>query len=136
MDDRPSISAAVLRILVGIAVVAIGLVRIGGSANLVDDLRRAGLGIASYGTALGVVEVVCGVVLVLGLAPRLAALILFVDAAAAAVREWRTDGLAPGLVAPVLLAFLLFVLLASGGGRWRLIDRIDPAPPRRLLPRD
>ena len=37
----------------------------------------------------------------------------------------RIDG-GPHLVVPPVLALLCLVLVARGGGRWQLLDRIDP----------
>jgi hypothetical protein len=32
-----------------------------------------------------------------------------------------------------LLGVLCLILLIAGGGRWALVDRLDPAPPRQLI---
>ena len=61
----------------------------------------------------------------LGLATRLGALILCLDMLGAVATAGRVDG-GVHLVAPPVLALLCLVLVARGGGRWQLLDRVDP----------
>ena len=70
-------------------------------------------------------EVVCGLLILLGLATRLGALIVGVDMLGAVATAGRVDG-GPHLVVPPVLALLCLVLVARGGGRWQLLDRLDP----------
>ena len=71
-------------------------------------------------------EIVCGLLILLGLATRLGALLLCLDMLGATATAGRIDG-GVHLVAPPVLALLCLVLVARGGGRWQLLDRLDPA---------
>ena len=136
MEDKPSIMAAFLRVIVGAGFIALGVERFLRHDTAMDDLQRWGVPQPSAGVyVLGGIEVVCGVLLVLGLLPRLAALILAIEMVAAMFVAGRVDGVLYLLVPGLILIFLL-ILIGSGGGRWTLVDRIDPAPPRRLEPRE
>jgi|SRR3954447_4915627 putative oxidoreductase len=133
MEDKPSILAAFIRVLLGAAFIVVGADRYSKHAAAASDLDRWGLPSPSA-TAylLGGLEIVCGVLLLIGLVPRLAALLLGLDALAMLLTAGRTDGGLQWALWGVLLFFSL-VVVAAGGGRWALIDRIDPAPPRRLV---
>ena len=48
-----------------------------------------------------------------------------VDMLGAVATAGRVDG-GPHLVVPPVLALLCLVLVARGGGRWQLLDRLDP----------
>ena len=67
-----------------------------------------------------------------GILPRFAALVLGLDMLGAILTAGRIDG-GPHLILPPLLGVLCLIIVIAGGGRWALVDRIDPAPPRRLL---
>jgi|SRR5579862_3135188 len=147
MEDRPSILITFIRILVGGVFVVAGADKLTEHSKHVIDFTRWDLPSPSaFVYVVGGLEIVCGVLLVIGLAPRLAALLLAIDMVGALLTLRSVDGgvewLLPGQtfvvpavewVVPAVLLFLLIVLVAAGGGRWALIDRIDPAPPRRLV---
>ena len=63
--------------------------------------------------------------MLLGLATRLGALVLCVAMLGAVATAGRVDG-GFHLVAPPVLALFCLVLVARGGGRWQLLDRVDP----------
>jgi putative oxidoreductase len=147
MEDRPSILVTFIRILVGGVFIVAGLDKLAEHSKHVIDFTRWDLPSPSaFVYLVGGLELICGVLLVIGLAPRLAALLLAIDMVGALLTLRSVDGgtewLVPGQtyvvpavdwIVPAVLLFLLLVLLIAGGGRWALIDRIDPAPPRRLL---
>jgi putative oxidoreductase len=117
---------AVLRIAVGLAFVAIGASRLVDHAAAVEDLVRWGIpapDVVVY--ILAVLEVALGAVLVLGLSTRLAAGILLVEMLATVATAGRVER-GWFLVVPPLLALLSLILLARGGGRAQLLDRLDP----------
>ena len=116
-----------MRIVVGLAFIAAGLEKLTNHAQSASDFDRWGL--PSPSTC---VEIVFGVVLILGILPRFAALVLGCDMLGAILTAGRIDG-GPHLILPPLLGGLCLILLIAGGGRWALVDRLDPAPPRRLL---
>jgi uncharacterized membrane protein YphA (DoxX/SURF4 family) len=132
VEDKPSILAAFVRIAVGVVFAVAGSDKFTAHASNTADFRRWGLPSPSaFAYAIGSLEIVCGVLLVLGLVPRLAGLLLACDMVGALLTAGRTDGGIQWAAPSVLLLFLLIVI-GSGGGRWALIDRLDPAPPRRL----
>lgn len=133
MEDKPSIPAAIVRIVVGLVFVFTGFSKFASHATEARHFRHWGLPAPSafvYG--VGVVELLAGVVLVLGLAPRLAALVLIVDMLGAMATAGRVDG-GVHLIVPALLIVGCLIVIGSGGGRWALVDRLDPAPPRILV---
>jgi putative oxidoreductase len=133
VEDRPSIPLALMRIVVGIAFIAAGAVKLSNHAQSASDFDRWGLPSPSaFSYAISTMEIVFGVVLILGILPRFAALVLGCDMVGALLTAGRIDG-GPHLILPPLLGVLCLILLISGGGRWALVDRLDPAPPRRLL---
>jgi putative oxidoreductase len=133
VEDRPSIPLALMRIVVGIAFIAAGAVKLSNHAQWASDFGRWGLPSPSaFSYAISTVEIVFGVVLILGILPRFAALVLCGDMVGAVLTAGLNDG-GPHLILPPLLGVLCLILLISGGGRWALVDRIDPAPPRQLL---
>jgi uncharacterized membrane protein YphA (DoxX/SURF4 family) len=74
---------------------------------------------------VGGIEVVCGVVLLLGLLTRAAALVLLLEMLVAVATAGRVDRGAQ-LVVPPLLALACMILVARGGGGWQLLDVLDP----------
>jgi uncharacterized membrane protein YphA (DoxX/SURF4 family) len=133
VEDRPSIPLALMRIVVGIAFIAAGLEKLTNHAQSASDFDRWGLPSPStFSYAISVIEIFFGFVLIFGILPRFAALVLGCDMLGAILTAGRIDG-GPHLILPPLLGVLCLILLIAGGGRWALVDRIDPAPPRRLL---
>jgi putative oxidoreductase len=147
VEDRPSLLITFIRFLVGGVFVVAGADKLVQHSKHVIDFTRWDLPSPSALVyVVGGLEVVCGVLLVIGLAPRLAALLLAIDMVGALLTLRSVDGgtqwLVPGQtyvvpavdwVVPAVLLLLLLVLVGAGGGRWALIDRVDPAPPRRLV---
>jgi uncharacterized membrane protein YphA (DoxX/SURF4 family) len=117
---------ALLRIAVGVVFIGAGVQKLSHRATATAHFHHWGLPSPStFSAVVSVLEIVCGLLLVLGLATRLAALILCVDMLGAVATAGRVDG-GVHLVGPPVLALLCLVLVARGGGRWQLLDRIDP----------
>jgi putative oxidoreductase len=117
---------ALLRIAVGAAFIGAGVQKLSARATWTEHFDHWGLPAPStFSTVIAVVEVVCGLLVLLGLATRLGALVLCIDMLGAVATAGRVDG-GQYLVAPPVLALLCLVLVARGGGRWQLLDRIDP----------
>lgn len=133
MEDRPSIPVALTRVFVGIAFIAAALVQLSQHAVQTGNFERWGL--PSPSTLVYVVaggELVLALILLLGILPRFAALVLLCEMVVALLTAGRADH-GPYYILPGLLAFLCLCLVIAGGGRWALVDRLDPAPPRRLI---
>ena len=80
------------------------------------------------------IEIVAGLILILGLATRFAALVLLVEMLVLAATAGRVDGGAE-LVTAGVLAFFCLILVARGGGGWQLLDVLDPpGGPRPIGP--
>lgn len=122
-----------MRVIVGAAFIVAGAEKLTNHAQTVVDFDRWGLPSPdTFSYAISAVEIVFGLVLIFGILPRFAALVLLGDMIGALATAGRIDG-GPHLILPPLLGVLCLILLIAGGGRWALVDRIDPAPPRRLL---
>jgi len=133
VEDRPSIPIALMRVVVGAAFIAAALQKLSDHAVSTSDFQRWGLpspSAFSYGTSA--LEIVFGLILILGILPRFAALVLLCEMIVALLTAGRIDR-GPYLILPGLLGFLCLILLITGGGRWALVDRLDPAPPRQLI---
>ena len=131
-DDQPAIGVALVRFALALLVIAAGVFQVQRHHAAVADARVWGLPSPSFsGIALPVLAIVLGVILLLGLAPRLAAwLILFL----ALLVMWvagRTDG-GFYLTLPPVIIVLALIVIGAGGGRWALVDRVDPPRQRRL----
>lgn len=117
---------ALLRIVVGAVFVAAGAQKLRDRPTATANFDAWGLPSPStFSLAIGVLEVVCGLLVLLGLATRFGALLLLFDMLGAVATAGRVDG-GMHLVAPPILALLCLILVARGGGRWQLLDRIDP----------
>jgi putative oxidoreductase len=117
---------ALLRIVIGILFIGTGVHKLGDRAASAADFDRWGLPAPSTAVlVVSALEVICGVLILLGLATRFGALLLCLDMLGAVATAGRIDG-GPHLVAPPVLALLCLVLVARGGGRWQLLDRLDP----------
>jgi putative oxidoreductase len=133
VEDRPSIPLALMRVVVGLVFIAAGVEMFTNHAQTAVDFGRWGLpspDAFSYG--ISAVEVVFGLVLIFGILPRFAALVLLAEMIGALATAGRKDG-GPWWILPSLLGVLCLILLIAGGGRWALVDRLDPAPQRRLI---
>jgi putative oxidoreductase len=131
MSRARRIVLAVLRVAVGVVFLGTAFQKLTRHTSTVADFRHWGLPSPSaFVYAIAIVELVCGLALVTGLATRLAALILLCDMLGAVATAGRVDGGRYILVPPILAALLL-VLAARGGGGWQLLDRLDPPPDAR-----
>ncbi len=120
---------AVIRVVVGLVFTGSGLQKLLDHELFTSRFDRWGLPEPS--TLVYVVagiEIVGGLVLLLGLLTRTAALVLLIEMLVAVGTAGRVDGGAQ-LVIPPVLALLCVILLARGGGGWQLLDVVDP--PRR-----
>jgi uncharacterized membrane protein YphA (DoxX/SURF4 family) len=117
---------ALLRIAIGAVFIGTGVHKLGDRTASAADFDRWGLPAPDTAVLLvSGLEVLCGVLILLGLVTRLGALVLCVDMLGAVATAGRVDG-GPHLVIPTVLALLCLVLVARGGGRWQLLDRVDP----------
>ena len=66
-----------------------------------------------------------------GLAPRLAAWLILIEAGLVMFVGGRTDG-GFYLTLPPVIIVLCLIVIGAGGGRWALLDRVDPPRQRRL----
>jgi uncharacterized membrane protein YphA (DoxX/SURF4 family) len=133
VEDRPSIPIALMRIVVGLAFIAAAVEKLLNHAQSATDFGRWGLPSPSaFSYGISAVEIVFGLILMFGILPRFASLVLLGDMVGAVLTAGRIDK-GPHLILPPLLGVLCLILLIAGGGRWALVDRIDPAPPRRLF---
>ena len=107
LRKRRSPLLALLRIVVGLAAIA------GGALLAPQWIAAAPLA-------------VLGLLLVIGIAPRLVALVLLAVVLAIVATLGRVDGGVP-LFGGAGLAVALLVLVARGGGPGALLDRVDPA---------
>jgi putative oxidoreductase len=133
VEDRPSIPVALMRVVVGAVFIAAAYVKLADHAQSAADFARWGLPSPStFSYAISAVEIVFGLVLIFGILPRFAALVLLGDMVGAFCTAGLHDG-GPHYILPPLLGVLCLILLIAGGGRWALVDRLDPAPPRQLI---
>jgi putative oxidoreductase len=133
VEDRPSIPLALMRVAVGLAFIAAGIEMLTNHTQTAVDFGRWGLPSPdAFSWAITATELLFGVILVLGILPRFAALVLLAEMIGALATAGPADG-GPYWILPSLLGVLCLILLIAGGGRWALVDRIDPAPPRQLF---
>jgi uncharacterized membrane protein YphA (DoxX/SURF4 family) len=92
----------------------------------VERFERWGFGAAAGEVAIivGVVEVVCGLMLLLGVAPRAAALALIGNMVGALVTAGRVDG-GQDVWLPLVTIAVLVAIVVGGAGRWSV--RVRPA---------
>jgi putative oxidoreductase len=117
---------ALLRFAIGLIFIATGVQKLRDRTASTADFSHWGLPAPS--TAVLVIsglEVICGLLILLGLATRFGALLVCLDMLGAVATAGRIDG-GVHLVVPPVLALLSLVLVARGGGRWQLLDRLDP----------
>ena len=131
-DDRPAIGVALVRFGLALLVLAVGVFQVQRHHAAVADARVWGLPSPDItGIALPVIAIVLGVVLLLGIAPRLAAWLILAEAVLVMIVAGRTDGGFYISLPPVFIVLALIVI-GAGGGRWALVDRLDPPRQRRL----
>ena len=125
---------AAIRIAIGILLASEGIRKLLDHDAYVARFDRWGLPEPSTLVwVAGAVETFCGVILILGLLTRAAALVLLVEMLVAVATAGRVDGGAH-LVVPPILALGCMILVARGGGAWQLLDVLDPpeARPRTI----
>jgi uncharacterized membrane protein YphA (DoxX/SURF4 family) len=133
VEDRPSIPVALMRVVVGAAFLVVAFQILSEHAQSITDFQRWGLPSPSaFSYAFCGVTIVFALILILGILPRFAALVLLAEMVVAILTAGRVDK-GPYLILPPLLGFLCLILVIAGGGRWALVDRLDPAPPRQLI---
>ena len=132
-DDRPAIGVALVRFGLALIVLVAGVFQLqrhgcgGGGCPRLGPARRP----TSPAVALPASAIVLGLVLLFGLAPRLAAWLILIEAVLVMILAGRTDG-GFYLTFPPVFIFLAVVVIGAGGGRWALVDRLDPPRQRRL----
>jgi uncharacterized membrane protein YphA (DoxX/SURF4 family) len=131
-DDRPAIGVALVRFGLALLVIAAGAGQAQRHHVAVTDARAWDLPAPNFtGIALPVLGVALGVVLLLGLAPRLAGWLILIEAVVIMVAAGRKDG-GFYITLPPVIIFLAVIVIGAGGGRWALVDRLDPPRQRRL----
>ena len=117
--DGQATKAFLIRVAAGLVFVAFSFGKFVRHAEEASAFDRYGLpwpGLFTY--AIGVTELVCGVLLVLGIAPRLVALVLAGNMIGAISTAGRIDGGPIHLgLAPLLLVGMLFLVWAGPGRR-------------------
>ena len=118
-------AAALVRIGAGIVFLVFGGAKFAHHQMEVDSFDDYGLPSPdAFVYVIGVVEVVGGLLLVLGLLTRLSALMMAGDMVGAIVAAGFTEGGVINLgLAPALLIAMLFLMWA-GPGRWSLDERL------------
>ena len=131
-DDRPAIGIALVRFALALLVIVAGVFQVQRHHAAVSDARTWGLPSPNVtGIALPVIALVLAAILLLGLAPRLAAWLILIEAGFVMWVGGRTDG-GFYLTLPPVIIVLCLIVIGAGGGRWALVDRVDPPRQRRL----
>jgi len=116
-----SIVLTIVRVLVGLAFIASGLLpKLIAPAMTIQSFERWGLPAPEvFVPVVGVLELVCGAALVLGVLTRYAAILLAANMVGAVLTAGLVDG-GMHLVAPPILAALSVLIAVLGGGRFQL----------------
>jgi uncharacterized membrane protein YphA (DoxX/SURF4 family) len=116
----------VLRVAAAAVFIPTGLGKFLNHDAYVERFERWGFGAAAGEVAIlvGVTEVVCGLMLLLGVAPRAAALALIGNMVGALATAGRIDG-GQDVWLPLVLIAVLAAIVAAGAGRWALL-RVPP----------
>ena len=131
-DDRPAIGIALVRFGLALLVIVAGVFQVQRHHAAVQDARVWGLPWPNFsGIAIPAAAIVLGVILLLGIAPRLAAWLILAEAILLMIAGGRTDGGFYISLPPVFM-LLALIVIGAGGGRWALVDRLDPPRQRRL----
>jgi putative oxidoreductase len=119
---------AVARIAAGLVFLAFGVAKFANHATELDAFRAYGLPLPeAFVYAVGVVEVVGGLLLILGLATRLSALVLAADMVGAIVVSGIKEGEPISLtLAPILLVVMLLLLWSDRAARPGLVSADRP----------
>ena len=121
-----------MRFGLALIVLAAGAFQVQRHHAAVADARVWGLPSPDFtGIALPASAIFLGVILLLGIAPRLAAWLILLEAVLVMFLAGRTDG-GFYLTFPPVFILLALIVIGAGGGRWALVDRLDPPRQRRL----
>ena len=125
---RPLWGTLVLRVALAALFIPVGLGKFVNHDAYTERFERWGFGAAAGEVAIlvGIVEVTCGLMLLLGVVPRLAALVLAGNMVGALVTAGRVDG-GQDIWLPLILIAALSAVILWGAGRWAL----TPATLRR-----
>jgi uncharacterized membrane protein YphA (DoxX/SURF4 family) len=117
----------VLRVVAAAVFIPIGLGKFVNHDAYVERFERWGFGAAAGEVAIlvGIVEVVCGLMLLFGAAPRAAALALIGNMIGALATAGRIDG-GQDIWLPLVMIAVLAAVVVAGGGRWAV--RAVPVP--------
>ena len=117
----------VLRLVAAAVFIPIGLGKFVNHDAYVERFERWGFGAAAGEVTIlvGIVEVVCGLMLLLGVAPRAAALALIGNMIGALATAGRIDG-GQDIWLPLVMIAVLAAIVVGGAGRWTL--RVVPIP--------
>lgn len=115
----PRWSTLVLRLVAAAVFIPTGLGKFLNHDAYVERFERWGFGAAAGEVAIlvGVVEVVCGLMLLLGVAPRAAALVLIGNMVGALATAGRIDG-GQDVWLPLVMIAVLAAIVVGGAGRW------------------
>ncbi len=118
---RPLWGTFVLRVALAALFIPTGLGKFVNHDAYIERFERWGFGAAAGEAAIlvGVVEVACGLMLLLGVVPRLAALVLAGNMVGALLTAGRVDG-GQNIWLPLLLLAALSAVILWGSGRWAL----------------
>lgn len=128
---RPTWGMLVLRVALAAVFIPAGLGKFVNHDAYVERFERWGFGAAAgeIALAVGALEVVGGLMLLLGVLPRLAAAALAANMVGALLTAGRIDG-GRDIWLPLVLIAALAIVVARGGGRWSLAR----SAPRRVGP--
>jgi putative oxidoreductase len=120
----PRWTTLVLRLALAALFIPVGLGKFVNHDAYTERFERWGFGAAAGEVAIlvGLVEVVCGAMLLVGVLPRLAALVLAGNMVGALATAGRIDG-GQDVWLPALLIVLLAAVVRWGGGRWTVSRR-------------
>ena len=123
----PRWSTFVLRLVAVAVFIPIGLGKFVNHDAYVERFERWGFGAAAGEVAIlvGIVEVACGLMLLLGVAPRAAALALIGNMIGALATAGRIDG-GQDIWLPLVMIAVLAAIVVGGAGRWAV--RVIPIP--------
>lgn len=121
----------ILRLILAGVFIPIGLGKFVNHDTYVERFERWGFGAAAGEVAIlvGLVEVICGLMLLLGVVPRLAALALTGNMVGALVTAGRVDG-GQDIWLPLILIAALSAVIVWGAGRWALTPASLRGSPR------
>lgn len=117
----PAWAALVLRVALAALFIPVGLGKFLNHDAYTERFERWGFGVAPGAIAIlvGLVEVVGGLMLLLGILPRLAALVLLGNMVGALVTAGRVDG-GQDIWLPIVLIIALAAVVRWGSRRWAL----------------